>query len=158
MYVMGKEKDIDRIRELIIGKDVKRFEEKFDVIERELNKIAEKQNILFKKIKKQRKKHRVLIENIDDKNIVLTKKLHQHGRKIDIYIEDLNTEIQSVTQKSSEELKMFRTELMMHIKSKFNSLDKMNISKKQLAKMFETLSMELKNEDKKIDTKKHAKE
>ena len=155
---MGAQKDIDRIRELIIGDEVKRFEKKFDTLERELNKIAQKQNILFKKIKRQRKRHQVLIDNIDDKNIALIKKLHHHGRKMDVHIEDINTKLQSVTQKSSDEFKMFRTELMMHIKSKFNSMDKMNISKKQLAKMFEALSLELKNEDNKIDTKKHAKQ
>jgi len=53
---MGAQKDINRIRELIIGEDIKRFEQKFDNLELQLKKVEEKQNILLQKMKKNRKK------------------------------------------------------------------------------------------------------
>ena len=129
---MSAEKDINRIRELIIGEDIKRFEKKFDVIETQLNDINSKQKLLLKKIKKQRKKMNV--NNLEVKN--------------------LDNTIQSSIHKSSEQLKKFKTEFIMHIESKLNHIDQVNISKKQLAKMFETLSFELED---KLDTKKYAK-
>lgn len=129
---MSAEKDINRIRELIIGEDIKRFEKKFDVIETQLNDINSKQKLLLKKIKKQRKKMNV--NNLEVKN--------------------LDNTIQSSIHKSSEQLKKFKTEFIMHIESKLNHIDEVNISKKQLAKIFETLSFELED---KLDTKKYAK-
>jgi len=126
---MGAQKDIDRIRELIIGSDIRKFEKKFDAIEIELKQIKEKQNILVQKIKKQRK-------------------------NMTIDVEDINTQIQSSAQKSSEHLKAFKSELIMHLESKINTMSKISISKKQLANMFVALSLELED---KVDTNKHAK-
>jgi len=126
---MGAQKDINRIRELIIGSDFKKFEKRFDAIEIQLKQIEDKQNTLAQKIKKQRKD--------------LTKD-----------VDEINTQIQSSTQKSSEQLKTFKSELIMHLESKLNTINKVSISKKQLASMFATLSLELEDE---VDTKKHAK-
>ena len=152
---MGAQKDIDRIRELIIGEDIKRFEKKFETIETQLNRIEEKQNLLVKKVKKRLKKHQNKLINLEETNIRLAKGLQHQERKIGVYMEDISNEIESVTQKSSKELKTFKTELIMHIESKLNSMGKTNISKKQLAKMFATLSLELED---KSETKKHAKQ
>ena len=126
---MGAQKDINRIRELIIGEDLKKFEKRFDSIEIQLKQIEDKQNTLAQKIKKQRK----------------------HMTKD---IDKVNTQIQSSTQKSSEQLKTFKSELIMHLESKLNSMSKVSISKKQLANMFATLSLELED---KVDTKQDAK-
>jgi len=71
-----------------------------------------------------------------------------------MHIEDIHKEITLVTKKSSEDMKRFKTELIMHLESKLNNLEKINISKKQLAKIFATLTLDL---EEKIDTKKHAK-
>ena len=137
---MGAQKDINRIRELIIGEDIKRFEQKFDTLELQLKKVEEKQNILLQKMKQKSKKNQ--------------KRLKLQEDNLDMHIKDIHKEITSVTKKSSEEMKRFKTELIMHLESKLNNLEKINISKKQLAKIFATLSFDL---EEKIDTKKHAK-
>lgn len=137
---MGAQKDINRIRELIIGEDIKRFEQKFDNLELQLKKVEEKQNILLQKMKKKSKKNKRSVK-------------HQE-QKLDMHIEDIHKEITLVTKKSSEDMKRFKTELIMHLESKLNNLEKINISKKQLAKIFATLTLDL---EEKIDTKKHAK-
>ena len=126
---MGAQKDINRIRELIIGEDIKKIEKRFDAIELQLKQIEQKQNSLAQKIKKQQKN---MIEDIVK----------------------INTQMQSSIQKSSEQLKAFKSELIMHLESKLNSINKISITKKQLANIFATLSLELED---KIDIKKHAK-
>jgi isopropylmalate/homocitrate/citramalate synthase len=152
---MGAQKDIDRIRELIIGEDIKRFEAGFDAMELRLNKIEERQNLLVKKVKKRLKKHHNKLVNTEEISTRTAKGLKHQGRKIDVYMKDISKEIESVTQSSAKELKTFKTELVMHIESKLNSMGKTNISKKQLAKMFATLSLELEDNS---ETKKHAKQ
>jgi len=144
---MGAKKDIHRIKELIVGKEIANFEEKFERLEKELEAIKENQNIFQKNAKKYYKYIEKNIESIKEKEVKFAKHLEQQNYKMQMQNEEIHSEISLASKKTKETLKTLKAELKMHIESKFNGLDRDKISNAQLSEMFAALSHELQDTD-----------
>ena len=150
---MGAKKDMNRVKELIFGNDIARFEEKFDILQEQLNEIQDTQKVFKQNVKEYFKGFNKELAGLKDEQIHLARGLQQQGHKMDIYMEDMAADLQDVTKKSTEQLKTLKTELKMHIEAKLNSLDKVKISHAELSDMFSSLSNELKDVD---DKQRHT--
>jgi len=151
--VMGAKKDMNRVKELIFGNDIARFEEKFDTLQDQLNELQQNQEVFKQNVKEHFKSFNKEIDGLKEKQTHFAKGLQQQGHKMDIYMEDMASELQNAAQKSEEQLKALKSELKMHIEVKLNGLDKVKISHTQLSEMFATLSNELKDVD---DKQRHT--
>jgi len=150
---MGAKKDMNRVKELIFGNDIARFEEKFDILQKQLNEIQDNQKVFKQNVKEYLRGFNKELAGLKDEQIHLARGLQQQGHKMDIYMEDMAADLQDVTKKSTEQLKTLKTELKMHIEAKLNSLDKVKISHTELSDMFASLSNELKDVD---DKQRHT--
>jgi len=151
--IMGAKKDMNRVKELIFGNDITRFEEKFDALENQLDDIKHKQKLFKQDVKEYFKNINTILESLKGEQTHLARGLQQQGHKMDIYMEDMASDLQDLTQKNTEQLKTLKTELKMHIEAKLNSLDKVKISHTELSDMFASLSNELKDVD---DKQRHT--
>lgn len=153
---MSAKKDINRIRELILGTVIEDFEEKFGILSTKLDNLKEEQKTFQKKVLK---KQNALLDDIElymQKQKDFSKSLQHQGQAIELYREDVELKLQKTVEKSHDELKTLKTELKMHIESKLNSIHKVKVSHKDLSEMFLALSEELSDVDK-DETKHHAK-
>ncbi len=150
---MGAKKDMNRVKELIFGSDIARFEEKFDILQEQLNEIKDNQKVFKKNVKEYLKSFNKELAGLKDEQIHLARGLQQQGHKMDIYMEDMTADLQDATKKSAEQLKTLKAELKMHIEAKLNSLDKAKISHTELSDMFASLSNDLKDID---DKQRHS--
>ena len=153
---MSAKKDINRIRELILGTVIEDIEEKFEILSTKLDNLKEEQKTFQKKVLK---KQNALLDDIElhmQKQKDFSKSLQHQGQAIELYREDVELKLQKTVEKSHDELKTLKTELKMHIESKLNSIHKVKVSHKDLSEMFLALSEELSDVDK-DETKHHAK-
>jgi hypothetical protein len=150
---MGAKKDINRVRELIFGKDIERFEKKFKALEEVLDSIEIQQKIFEKDIRKQLNHMTDTLETLSDKQSQYTKDIQHQNTKTSLAFKEIDKQIQAESQRSLEQLKTLKTELKMYMKAKLNNMDNAKISHMQLSEMFATLANELKDVD---DTQRHA--
>ena len=151
---MSAKKDMNRVKELLFGNDISQFEEKFDILQEQLNKLQNNQVILQKSVKKKFKSFNKKLNGIKDHQIHFTKDLKKQGRVLDNYMDDMTEELQHAAQQTEDQLKSLKIELKMYIEAKLNGLNKAKISHSQLSEMFASLSDELKDAD---DKQRHTK-
>ena len=137
MKTMGGKKDINRVRELIFGKDIERFEKRFDAIEAQ-------QSSFEKDVSNQLKQFSKMFENFIEEH---SNELRYQNNKTAIAIKEIDAHIEAEAKRSSEHLKTLKTELKMYIKAKINNLDTKKISHSELSELFSSVSNELKNVD-----------
>jgi len=142
---MGGKKDINRIRELIFGKDIQLFESKFDALDDKISILFEKQVKFQKKVEKRFKNLDVTINNLLLEESSLAKELEYQRQKMSLYMEDIDTQMKMSVKQNKEYLKMLKAELKMYIEAKVNDLDKSKISNADLSDIFALLSNELKD-------------
>ena len=134
---MGGKKDINRVRELIFGKDIERFEKRFDALEAQ-------QSSFEKDVSKQLKQLSKMFEHFIEEH---SKELHYQNNKTAIALKELDAHIDAEAKRSSEHLKTLKTELKMYIKAKINNLDTKKISHSELSELFASVSDGLKSVD-----------
>ena len=142
---MGGKKDINRIKELIFGKDIQLFESKFDALDEKISILFEKQVKFQKKVEKRFKNLDVTINNLLLEESSLAKELEYQRQKMSLYMEDIDTQMKMSVKQNKEYLKMLKAELKMYIEAKVNDLDKSKISNADLSDIFALLSNELKD-------------
>ena len=131
---MGGKKDINRVKELLFGKDIERFEKRFDALEAQQNSFEKNVSNELDKLSK-------MLEQFIQSQ---TQEIDKQKKRV---IEELDTYIEIESKRNAEHLKTLKTELKMYIKSKINNLDRKKISHTELSALFSSVSDELKRVD-----------
>ncbi|MEA1880678.1 MAG: hypothetical protein U9N11_08550 [Campylobacterota bacterium] len=144
---MSGKKDINRIRELIFGKDIERFDETFTAINSELDKIKSEQGIFEERMLKQFSKLEEVMADMQETQSDIAQGLRYQGHKMDLYVEEIDMSLKKSLEQSSSELNQLKNELKMHIETKMTQMNRVTISHNQLSEIFSALSNELKVTD-----------
>ena len=145
-YIVAKGKDIKMIKELIFGDDIQKFEKRFNKINTRLEDIEKRNEEQFKllhhtldKIDEHQKKLKKMVESRS--NELHAGMLHQQNR-LKTHIEETKNHIEKVKKSTSGDLNILKSEMMMMLESKLNSMDKVKISHEQMADIFSSLAQE----------------
>ncbi|CAA6828413.1 MAG: Unknown protein [uncultured Sulfurovum sp.] len=144
---MSGKKDINRIRELIFGKDIERFDEAFSTINGELEHMKSEQNMFEKRMLKQFTQMETVMNDLKETQSDIAKGLRYQGHKMDLYVEEMDMSLKKSLEQSSNELKQLKNELKMHIEAKLTQMNRVKISHNELSEIFSSLSTELKVTD-----------
>lgn len=145
-FMRGK-KDINRIKELIFGKDIERFDETFNIINSELEDIKSEQSMFEKRMLKQFSEMETMMNELKETQSDIAQGLRYQGHKMDLYVEEMDTSLKKSLAQSSNELKQLKNELKMHIETKLTQMNRVKISHHELSEIFSSLSKELKVTD-----------
>lgn len=145
---MGAKKDIKRIRELIFGEYAEEFDNKFNAIHNVLTQMDNNNKIYEKEMHKQLKNIEKNLHQIVEKQTLFSNVLQRQSHKMDIYVEDLSQNIKKNLHDTTDDMKILKNELKMHIATKLSKMNQAKISHTQLSDMFLALSTELNDKDK----------
>jgi F0F1-type ATP synthase membrane subunit b/b' len=144
---VGKGKDIKLVKELIFGDDIQKFEKRFNKINNKLESIEnihkEQFKVLNHTLREIDETQKKLRQMIDSRTSELHVSIIHHQNRLKTHIEETDTQIEKMKKSTSENLNILKSEMMMLIESKLNSMDKIKISHEQMADIFSSLAKEL---------------
>lgn len=137
---MTEQKDLEKIKEILVGKDFQRFEGDFaalqaaiDALEAKLNETKEALLSRIESLEEEQSAHAAELENHEAQLKVLDEKL-------DAQNDTLTEKIEALKEETEASLSRLKTDLTMRIDTKSGALEREKVSRKSFAKLLKEMA------------------